>query len=339
MTDTKADSMIASLTAYDDVDPGTVTPDTEDGGTFDGADRLLDEIPPLEAVPPGVVDEQEEVFEQARQESELDGSGERDGQEGVDEGPEYWKRAAEGRRAEIGTLRTKLSWLADAKERAEAKKEAERAAELQKEAELYGDDVVNDPSTRYVRDKLAQTQEMIERQNQAQYAREQEALSQSQQYQAQKAAQDQALAKLRTYEAELEQTNPDYKQAYDFAVKKRTDMYQKRGYSQHEAEAAVANEEAYLFAEQMQMGNNPAKVAYDMAIEWGWTPEKAQQANIPVDAQRLQAGVQSGGVSQMPGQAGSAPSDGGTISVRMKVLADPDKFEELGRTGKIKVNW
>jgi hypothetical protein len=236
-------------------------------------------------------------------------------------------------------------WLADAKERAEAKKEAERAAELQKEAELYGDDVVNDPSTRYVRDKLAQTQEMIERQNQAQYAREQEALSQSQQYQAQKAAQDQALAKLRTYEAELEQTNPDYKQAYDFAVKKRTDMYQKRGYSQHEAEAAVANEEAYLFAEQMQMGNNPAKVAYDMAIEWGWSPEKAQQANVPLNTQRLQAGVQSGGVGQMPGQAGAAPSEGGTITaeqffktvpdgVRMKVLADPDKFEELGRTGK-----
>ena len=280
----------------------------------------------------------------------------------MDEGPEYWKRAAEGRRAEIGTLRTKLSeqsqnieqlrqmWLADAKEKAEAKKEAERVAELQKETELYGEDVVNDPSTRYMRDKLAQTQEMIERQNQAQYAREQEALAQSQQYQAQKAAQDQALAKLRTYEAELEQTNPDYKQAYDFAVKKRTDMYQKRGYSQQEAETAVANEEAYLFAEQMQMGNNPAKVAYDMAVEWGWTPEKAQQTNIPVDTQRLQAGVQSGGVSQMPGQAGSAPSDGGTITaeqffktvpdgVRMKVLSDPDKFEELGRTGKIKVNW
>lgn len=366
MTDAKADAMIASLTAYDDVAPGTVTPDEGGEGTFDGADRLLDEIPPIEAVPPGVVDEQEEVFEQARQAGESDESGESGGSEGVDEGADFWKRAAEGRRAEIGTLRTKLSeqsqnieqlrqmWLADAKEKAEAKKAAAREAELQKEAELYGEDVVNDPSTRYVRDKLAQTQEMIERQQQAQYAREQVALEQSKQHQAEQAARDQAMAKLRVYEAELEKTRPDYKQAYDFAVKKRTDMYVKRGYSEADAQQAVMNEEAFLFAEQMQLGNNPAQVAYDLAIEWGWTPEQAQQHadnQVPVNTQRLQAGVQSGGVGRMPGQAGqSLPSDGGTITaeqffktvpdaVRLKVLADPDKFEELGRTGKIKVNW
>ena len=362
----KRDAMIASLTAYDEVSPGNVT-DTEDGGTglFDGEDKLLDEIPPIEAVPPGVVDEQEEVFEQARTESEQPEQGQSSGSDDVDESVD-WKRAAEGRRAEITTLRSKLSeqsqnieqlrqmWLAEAQEKAAQRREQDRIKELEKEAELYGEDVVNDPATRYMRDKLAQTQEMLERQSQAEEARRRSVQEQAQQYRAERAAQEQALESLRHMETEFEQKVPDYKQAYDFAVKKRADMWQKRGYSPAEAEQAVRNEEAYLFAEQMQLGNNPAKVAYDMAIEWGWNPEMAQTEQQPApgpNSQKMRAGVQAGGVRSMPGTAGNANASANDYitaeqffktvpdAVRMRVLGDPDKFEELGRTGKIKRDW
>jgi len=361
-----AEEMLASLASFEeDVDAGTVDP-TADAGTFQAADQLLeDPLEIAEGVPSGVVDEQAEIFEKAQQASEPDGSKQSEGTAAVDDGVD-WKTVAGGRLNEIQSIRTKMAeqgqnienlrqmWLADAQQKAKERAEQYRVNELKREEELYGPDVVNDPTARYMRDKVAQTQDIIERNRQIEEGRLRETQAQSMQYQRERAAQQQAMGALEVMEAELTTAQPDYPEAYTWAVNKRADMYESRGYTTQQAQEAVRNEEAALFAEQMQMGGNPAKVAYDLAVQWGWKPEMVQQAApaapVPTNTQKLQAGVKSGGVAQLPGQAKQTHGDGQTITaqqffdtvpepLRIQILGDADKFEELGRTGMIRVDW
>lgn len=277
-----------------------------------------------------------------------------------------WKTVAGGRLNEIQSIRTKMSeqgqnienlrqmWLADAQQKVKERAEQYRVNELKREEELYGPDVVNDPTARYMRDKVAQTQDIIERNRQVEEGRLRETQAQSAQFHREQQAQAQAMSALDGMEAELTATQPDYPEAYNWAVNKRASMYEQRGYTPQQAQQTVRDEEAYLFAEQMQRGGNPAKVAYDLAVEWGWKPDMAQQAApaapVSTNTQKLQAGIQSGGVAQMSGQATQTHSDGQTITaqqffetvpepLRIQILGDADKFEELGRTGMIRVDW
>ena len=369
MSPKTAEQMLADLGSVPDEKlDGNVNPNA-DAGHFNDADQLITEEISVEAVPPGVVDEQAEIFERAEGASgKEDGTEQSDDGKSVDEGDTDWKRVAGGRLNEIGDLRAKMSeqsqnienlrqmWLADAKQKAAERAAQNRVAELKREEELYGPEVVNDPTARYMRDKVAQTQDMIERNRQADEARQRATQEQSQQYAAQQAAQQQSMAALETMEASLAAEKPDYPEAYKWAIDRRTKMYEQRGYGPQEAETAVRNEEAYLFAEQMQRGGNPAKIAYDLAVEWGWKPEMSQavqqqqQQQVAPDYSKMRAGLQSGGVAQMGGNAQQTHQGGQSITakqffetvpeaVRISVLSDPNKFEELGRTGKIRVDW
>jgi hypothetical protein len=348
--------MISSLAGYPEGQDDTKSNDGD--GLFDRPDQVLDEPLEIPDVPQEVEDEQEQVFEEANKEAEAP----KDEEEPEDDSKEYWKRAAEGRLQEALRTREKLAetqksveqlrriWLKQEQERAEARKAQERQELLRQEAQLYGEDVVNDPAARYLRDKMQQTQEMIERQRQQEEAQRRIVQEQQAEYARQQQAQAEALSRLERMEAEMQEKHPDYLEAYNFAVNKRAKMYEARGYSREEAEMQVRNEEAFLFAEQMQRGGNPAEVAYKMAKEWGWqTPqEKAprQKADMSRMKSSIESGSGSGRLKGSPGRSGDAQymtneEFFSTVPdhIRLKVLGDQDKFEELGRTGRIKVDW
>lgn len=355
-SDQRSNEIISNLAGYPDAG---VNPDVanEGEGLFDAPDSIIEEelSTEIDAVPSGIIDEQADIIEKVESEKKAP-----EGETKEEETVEYWKKAANGRLQDTLTTRKQLKeqgahieslrqmWLADAKEKQEQAAEAKRVSELQAETTLYGEEVVNDPAARYLRDKMQQTQEMIERNRQYEEYQKRQVNEQSAQYQRQVNAQNVALDTLDTLEADMAKAHPDYYDAYKFAVEKRADMYETRGYTRADAEMAVRNEEAYLFAEQMQMGGNPAKVAYKMALDWGWTAPEADADDKP-DVGKLAASVGSQGVGGMQGSNSHAADakymtqkqffDTVPENVRIAILGDQDKFEELGRTGKIRIDW
>ena len=356
-SDQRANEIISSLAGYPDA--GVNKDVASDGeGLFDQPDSIIeDEIhTDLDAIPSGIVDEQADIIEKVESEGKKESKGEAKEEDTV----EYWKKAAGGRLQDTLKTREQLReqgahieslrqmWLADAKEKQAKADEARKVSELQAEQTLYGEEVVNDPAARYLRDKMQQTQEMIERNRQYEEYQKRQVQEQSAQYERQVNAQNVALDTLDTLEADMAKEHPDYYDAYKYAVEKRADMYETRGYTRADAEMAVRNEEAYLFAEQMQMGGNPAKVAYKMALDWGWTAPEVEADGKP-DVGKLAASIGSQGVGGMAGSNSHASDakwmtqkeffDTVPENVRIAVLGDSDKFEELGRTGKIKIDW
>ena len=349
-------------------------PEDKPPGLFDGGDSLLEEIPETVAVPPGVDDEQAKVFAEASGEKKADPVDE--GTQDYKALYEETQRESRGRMGEIDKLRGKLGETNQsieglreiflAREQAEADREAEEQAafELEEERRLYGEEVVDDPAVSYMRDKWTQTQEMIENQDltraQQQQAFAQRAANISQQnanFAATKAAvisQEEAFAK----------EKPDYYAAYQFARDARVGFYKDVGWDEQQAHTIVNQEEEGIRQQQLgTLGGSVPKAVYAIAERFGWTPDQAQGAEKPVVApaapnqasldappnfNKLRAGVGSRGSGDMPGTAGSSRDkrmtaaefyDTVPIATRIAVQSDPDKFEELGRTGFITVDW
>lgn len=351
------DKHIGNLTMGTDVTPDPVL---EDRG-----DTLIEEVGERPAIPPEVEDEQAEVFEKASSEGKVQEEDEAD--------TDWQKRYEEAERArngllgEVGNLRGKLSeqgssieqlrqiFLAREEAEWEAQQEAEAAARLEQERQIYGDDVVDDPAVAYMRDKWEQTQDIIERQAQEQEGRRQMLREQSQQWQAQQAAFKQEQAMVAAQEKQYADEKPDYYDAYKFAKQARVDMYTDMGYDKDTAIAITRQEEAGLRQQQMAAGGNVADAIYKMAHRLGYKQaeknvEQARQEpsykdNTP-NFDKMRAGVNQQRAGGMQGTGGTASGGSRKLSAeefyntvplptRLEIQADPDKFEELGRTGYI----
>lgn len=253
------------------------------------------------------------------------------------------------------------------RKQAEMEIRAEVEAEMAEEEALYGKDVVNDPGVAYLREKISQNADDIESYRQSQEHRAQSVNDQAQQYQQVQEEVRQIQDAVKRSEEEFSQAQPDYMQAFDFATNKRTQSYVNRGYDQETAEKMVVQEVQFLAKEQTSLGRSPAKAAYDIAVEWGWNQNmmKQQPGKTPLPAQahpgvqdynamlpnvdKLKAGVTHGrGTGEFAGSSGNTRPNTLTreqffatvpANTRMQVLADPDKFEELGKTGHIVIDW
>lgn len=73
-------------------------------------------------------------------------------------------------------------------------------------------------------------------------------------------------------------THADYDDAYKHLIDLRTADYADRGMTATQAREAVGKEEMEIAAKAMQMGKNPAEVAYGMAKRYGFAPKVAQTA-------------------------------------------------------------
>jgi hypothetical protein len=367
------DAHIGSLTLGTDVGS-----EQEQYGTFEGGDTLVNEIQSIEdrAVPDSVIDEQAEVFAETAGETVGDDQG------GEDDGgaPDYKslyeaeQRSSGGKLGEINRLRDKLDtatngieelrkiFLAREEAEAEWQREQDLADELEEERRLYGDEVVDDPGVSYMRDKMVQTQQMIEDQ-QAQQAEYRDRIAAE--ANAQRATQQrfqQEVGAVKYHEDAFAEQNPDYFDAYEYSRAKQIEMFVNRGYHPQQAEVFVDQQEEGIRKEQFGRpgGGNVAAAVYEMAKLFGWKPSMAereeastpkapkpnQQTSTP-NFGKMRAGLGSRGSGDLRGSGGN--HDGArTVSAeeffntvptaqRLEILADPDKFEELGRTGQIKM--
>jgi hypothetical protein len=327
-------------------------PDLPDGGTFDQPDTTFD-------------------TEQHTESSEVSSQGANETQEEVNwqERYEEAQKAAEGRLAEIGNLRTDMRaqrenieqmrqmWLKEQEARAEEERQKEAQAQYEAELEQYGEDVVNDPHVSYMRDKMSQVEWQLEQQRQEQEGRVRTMQEQAAQARAQEEYRRNAIMEIDRQEKGFAEEHPDYEDAYKYAREKRGQMYARRGYTPEQVEQAVAEEEIYLMQEQLSRGGSVPQEIYNWALDYGWTAPSDtadnQRSERPQDRtsdfDKIRAGVTGQGVRTMNGAGGNS-GDAQYISmeqfyktvpehIRAEVHADPDKFEQLAKTGKIRVDW
>jgi len=245
---------------------------------------------------------------------------------------------------------------------AEKERQDEQVRMRQEDLEEFGKDVVNDPHMQYVSEQMSRVTDAQEAQRQQEEHYRQQVAGQQQQYQQQVQGQQQAYTATKAAEDAYVAEHPDYYDAYDFARSARETMYKTRGYNEVQAKEAVNQEEMYLMKEQAQIGGNIADQVYKMAQQWGYQAKQAEAAAPTqphprgqaqqLDLGRMQAGLNSQGVGQVPGglPGGGKQVAGGTkmtadeffqhvpAAKRMRIfMNDDDAFETLGRTGYIVV--
>lgn len=337
--------------------------DLPETGNEEPGQVLADEVEPAPQIPPDVIDEQAESWDSAK---------ERQPEEPEQDYRalyEQEQKAKGGLLSEVHKLRDKLSnqsnsieqlrqiFLQKEQEEYERQLEAERLALMDEEAQVYGEDVVNDPAVRYMRDKWAQTQDLIERQNQEAEGRRRAILEASQRHRAQQAAFEAEVNWVRGQEESFKKEHPDYEDAYEYAKRARVEMYQDMGFDPDAAVATVRQEEYNLRQVAKQKGGNVAEAIWKLAQRYGYeskpkdgepAPKTRGPEPLP-NFNKMKQGVKSRGLSGMPGAGGSSSGGARKLSAeefyatvplgrRLEIQADPDKFEELGRTGYITID-
>jgi hypothetical protein len=242
------------------------------------------------------------------------------------------KREADGRLSEIVALRQGQSSLA-------SNMEALRQDLL--EREVAGDDdavdlpseIADHPSMGYIKKRMDRMEDNLRgalelTPEEVQVKNQEVMVNQVNQYVA-------------TKRAEFEKTHPDFEAAYQHAREARKKFLV--GVPEHEKDNVLAYEEMSLAVRAMQQGKNPAEEVYQVATDFGY---KKNGTTAKSDPAKVKAGVESAGVSNV---AGGRSSRSGKMSAatffanlskqeRLALLASPEKFEEIARTGKISVD-
>lgn len=352
--------------------PEGATPEpTGDGGTFDGGDQLLEG--PLDVqgsalpaeVDHGAPDSGETVTAPAPASAEI---------ETLRTELDRVKNESAGRLNDLAGFREERRQFNENLEamrqmfveQQETTNEADRQLALQEELEgeaaLYGEEVVNDPQTRYIRDIVAQNRQQMEEYQQQQEHYRQQVSNQREQFVQEQNYNRQMMDALKAQEDSFAAEHDDYYDAYKFAHGKRVEMWTRRGYPAAQAQQFVEQEEKQLLSEQLPRGGNVADQIYNLAKDWGWSPEsrstdqnqlesRAGSGNAVADIDRIKAGLSSQGSGQMR----SAGGGGGTGAKEMtreeffntvpahkrtQLFMDrPEVFEALGRHGRVVVDW
>jgi hypothetical protein len=342
--------------------------DQGEKSTFDGPDTILDEPLETPGMPKRILGSEEP---EPQKDAQLPADAKTD--KGDEAQPEEWQvklaeaeRAAAGRLDEVATLRSRLRTQDDSIEELRklmlAQMEREEAYtvadELEDDAQLYGKEVVTDPHMRYVRDKIAGIEENIEQQRQRDEHYRRELTAQAEQVQQQRQAELAMMNALGQQEAAFAEKYPDYDKAYKFTRSKKLEMMVGRGYTEKQAIDHINAQEAQLAQEQLYRGGNVAEQVWAEAQAYGYQSPQAQekpavnqqvQSETVADIDRIKAGLANQGLATMQG-AGADRGDPQYMTneeffskvpagLRQQIFMNPDKFEEIAKTGRIRVDW
>lgn len=110
---------------------------------------------------------------------------------------------------------------------------------------------------------------------------------------------------------EFAATTPDYQDAVQYIYQRRASDLAVMGYSVEEQREIVAREEMSIAARALQLGLNPAKVAYDLAKGWGFQGGANPSAPAAPDRAAngtFQAKTAGAASVSLSGRGGSTPS-------------------------------
>lgn len=165
----------------------------------------------------------------------------------------------------------------------------------------------------------------------------------------------------------FERSHPDYKDAFAHALNSRVEFLKSAGLSDLDAGTQVNEEVNALVQNAYENGLDPAEIVYNMAkTQFGYSgqqqEQQEQQSEAPQAAQnfstmnsvdRIRRGVQTQSVGPMGGSRGG-DTEGSKFFMtreeffddskvppgkRLEILSRDDKWVELGKTGKIEIDW
>lgn len=246
-------------------------------------------------------------------------------------------------------------------ERKNAQNDADAQSMQDYEADLeeYGEEVMHDPTVRYISEQVSRIDDSVIAAQQQQEHYRQTVARNAQAHQQQVQYHQHIENTVGQQEATFIESQPDYYDAYNFARDAREKMYTGRGYDANQAKQMVAEETMYLVREQVERGGSVPEQVYAMAKQWGY--QSGNEAVVPaqqqspgtqqIDLGRIKQGLASQGVGQIPdssaGNNDSATTGEMTAAQffstvpsekRLQIfMDDPDAFERLGRTGRITV--
>jgi hypothetical protein len=152
---------------------------------------------------------------------------------------------------------------------------------------------------------------------QALEASQQNDMLQSQQWQNLEATRQQFLGYVADQVAEFTKTYPDYPQAIQHLIERRTNDYRLLGIPRSQWGKLVDQETEQLSISAVQQGKNPAEIAYQMAREWGFSG-KGKDASKTSEALAL-AKTASRTLS-----GSGKPSDGGSLLNKIDQMSDKE---------------
>lgn len=220
----------------------------------------------------------------------------------------------------------------------------QQAADAPSDEEIFGEAVVKDPAIRYLVSKV----DGLQRQFTTDRNQRIEAVQGRNRMTAQQRKVQETREMIGKAEKDFSEKHADYGQAYDHFRAQRTKLHQSRGYNEQEITQLLGQEENDLINEALHRGRNPVEDLYNMAKANGFvapaTPAPAKDYAAE-SAKRVGAGVKAQNIGSMAGApTGAKPTGVMTRQEfltnipkpeRMRILADPDKFEELAKTGNI----
>lgn len=334
--------------------------------TFDGPDVVLDEPLNFDGMPKRIIGS-EDPDEQARLKADAALPATATTGQAA---PEDWEvqlakaeKAAAGRLDEVGTLRGKLrdqdASIENLRQLIIAQMERDEvytaADEVEDDAEVYGEEVVTDPHMRYMRDKIANLENDFEARRQQDEHYRRELTQQAQQVQYQRQAEHNLMTALGSQEAAFAETHKDYDQAYKFTRSKKFEALVGRGFDQKQAIDQINAEELYLAQEQLSRGGNVPEQIWAQAQAYGFQsqaqakPAVNPQVEQTADIERIKAGLANQSIASMAGSGADRGDPQYMTSeeffakvpagLRQQIFMNPDKFEEVAKFGRIRVDW
>jgi hypothetical protein len=261
------------------------------------------------------------------------------------------ERESAGRLAEINGLREKYRDLGEGvddlrKLLLEKEEREQEEADRMAEAEEFGD-VIDDPAVRYLKTRLDKVEEDRVKEREERENRVQELNRRASERKKAKDHMDYVANYIVTSENAYKEAHPTYDAAYDHLRKERSKWYTARGFDEATVKSIVDQEEYNLVIESIQGGKDIAAEIWNMATSFGFSPDTVvaedRTAGNPPDTTRLKKALNQQRVTSVP--SGSGRRDGKMSRAeffknvgqaeRLRILGDPEKFEELAKTGSI----
>jgi hypothetical protein len=227
-----------------------------------------------------------------------------------------------------------------------------RRAEELKEREIaaYGEDTLEDPAVRAIRDDNARTREMIRRQTEREEHQRQQANQAKAEADAMARQEKQIVEYAEAHYKPFVEEHPDFEDAYAHSKAVRMDLYKKRGLEGEELEKVILIEEFQLTNEAMKKGLDPAEQAWKMALDLGYKPKqrdnlggKSPYEGVHQTLDKMREGLKtttlqnSQSTSQTGGRRISREQFFETVPKheRLAILSNQAKSKQLAMTGYV----
>lgn len=130
---------------------------------------------------------------------------------------------------------------------------------------------------------------------------------------------------------EFKQSNPDFQEAYDYAMKGRLEEFKIAGYTDQQARQLIIEDEAAIVANALSQGKNPAESIYNLAKLRGYKKESTLNTQDKINANQQKIDAMERGL-----KSGKSLSNSGGVA---RENLTPEAIAEMDDDEFAKFDW